>query len=431
MKNKLGAFLIITLFCVIILLFNNYYALGVLYFYVLIFYLGIDVIKKKNIELIHVWNASFLFIIIAEVFIFPEYNKYALEALKFLTIANNLVCLGYLTSKSTISYKVTKLSKKKINKNTFRYLFKGLIVVYIFFQAKSVMNSISLGRINAMDDSTEVGGLYMQFIAALGLILPAIIAYYYAYLVPSKILKPFFWSLPIFIILFLGGTRFPLLFSFLGFLLVLLSKQKKLTIKNYLFITGAIILLNVAASTMRGFRAVGFGNTFTFIEEKKPFIDIPTFVSEKMSPEGVIRMTGLMIKHFEKNDYLYGKSTSFILYFWMPRSLWEDKPTMLGHWFIRKYEDGFSSGHSASFGFTGDFFADFGYLSLILVFFLGILLKRLNNYKNATFLQGGYNIVLGSMIFPWVFFFVRSPITSTMTFIGVIVIYKLFKKIVY
>ena len=104
---------------------------------------------------------------------------------------------------------------------------------------------------------------------------------------------------------------------------------------------------------------------------------------------------------------------------------------MLGYWFIRLYRGGFGEGHSASFGFTGDLYADFGLFSLLIVFFLGRLLKTADNYRRRAFISGGYNTVLGAMFYPFVFFFVRSPITSTMTFLGILVIYFVMKRVMF
>ena len=147
------------------------------------------------------------------------------------------------------------------------------------------------------------------------------------------------------------------------------------------------------------------------------------------SNEGVVDMTALLIKHFNTNPHLYGESSSFLLYFWIPRSFWPNKPTMLGNWFIREYRSGFSEGHSASFGFTGDLYADFGYFSLFFIFILGILLKRAENFKDKAINSNNFNIILGAMLYPFVFFFVRSPVTSIITFLSIILYYKLFKNI--
>lgn len=159
--------------------------------------------------------------------------------------------------------------------------------------------------------------------------------------------------------------------------------------------------------------------------------DLLTIFADNSSPEGVIDMTNLLFNYFETNDYMYGSSSSFILYFWIPRSIWPDKPSMLGYWLVRKFRSGFSSGHSASFGFTGDLYADFGLFSLVFIFLIGKLLKFGEYFKSWALKSNGYVIVLGAMTFPYVFFFVRSPVTSTMNFLGILFFYFLIKKLIF
>ena len=105
---------------------------------------------------------------------------------------------------------------------------------------------------------------------------------------------------------------------------------------------------------------------------------------------------------------------------------------MLGHWLIREYRTGFSEGHSSSFGFTGELFADFGYLSLIVVFLLGMALKWADQFRAYQLSQPqSYQKILVGMMFSYVFFFVRSPITATTTFLGILLVYYLIRKLLF
>ena len=227
----------------------------------------------------------------------------------------------------------------------------------------------------------------------------------------------------------MGGTRFPLLFSVLGFVVVIQAKiLKKVNFKTYAYAIILVIALLSLTVVMKELRTGGNTEIKTsFLNKEIEDFSLPKYVSSFMSPEGVIDMTSLMFNYFRKNDHLYGESSSFILYFWVPRQFWSEKPEMLGYWFIREYRQGFSSGHSASFGFTGDFYADFGWFSLIPVFFIGWLLQRGERFKNKTFKNGGFEIIIGAMIFPYVFFSVRSPITATMNYAGIYLIYRISK----
>src|SRR5690606_3053973 len=139
-----------------------------------------------------------------------------------------------------------------------------------------------------------------------------------------------------------------------------------------------------------------------------------------------------MFTHFEAHPHTYGSSIAFLTYFWIPRAIWPDKPTMLGHWLIREYRSGFGSGHSSSFGFTGELFADFGYYSLFFVFLLVIILNWANQFNTFYLSQPrSYTKILVVMIFSYVFFFVRSPITATMTFLVLLVVQYLIRKMLF
>jgi oligosaccharide repeat unit polymerase len=355
-----------------------------------------------------------------------------LSAAKYLMISNNLVNIGYLSNSKHLNQK-SKGKPKEVRGSNLITLVLLFLVSYFFFKRFSgAFTALAYGR----DTSSGPGGgsLIGYLTNSIGYVLPAIIVYYFSHIKQKKIWIPLIISLPIFIILFMGGTRFPLLFSLLGFAIVAQEKYStRLTIKNYIIISVIGIGLLYSTKLMKTFRSTGAAESgFTIQSNKNKNDNLAVYISrEFMSPEGVADMTALMFKHFEKNEHLYGASSSFILYFWIPRSFWPEKPTMLGYWFIRQYRDGFGDGHSASFGFTGDLYADFGLFSLIIVFFLGRLLKITDNYRRRAFNSGGYNTILGAMFYPFVFFFVRSPITSSMTFIGILLVYILMEHVIF
>jgi hypothetical protein len=127
---------------------------------------------------------------------------------------------------------------------------------------------------------------------------------------------------------------------------------------------------------------------------------------------------------------MYGLASSYIFIFWIPRAIWPDKPTMLGYWLIREYGSGFSDSHSASFGFTGDLYADFGNFSLLICFFIGIVIGLLQKQVNKNLQSNSYSNTLFVMLYPATFFYVRSPQTSLISYIGVAVIYLIIKLII-
>lgn len=415
------------------LLENDVKFIGTLYFYVLGLLTIYDVAFHRRITLLTVWNLAYIFIINSE--IFSEYftvNSYTLSAVKYLVIANNLINLGYL-SKDFLFVRGKPIKKREIPTNSKLVipLLLSLVLFYFYSTFSDAIISFTSGRSSASDqgDGNFVVG---SIINALGFILPAVLAYYFIHIKNSTIWKPLLFSAPIFILLFLGGTRFPLLFSFLGFAIVIQFKnKKKLKFKNYIHIIFILLSLLYASDAMKTIRGGGISASNGMEQKTEKYTNLVTYINGYFSQEGIIDMTSLMFRHFNSHPHLNGSSSSFILYFWVPRAIWPDKPTMLGHWFIREYRGGFGEGHSASFGFSGDLFADFGLFSLIPIFFLGRLLKIGDRFKDEALKSGNFKLILGAMIFPYVFFFVRSPITSTMSFLGIMFFYFLLKKLMF
>lgn len=435
MDKRFVVLLTLLLFSSIILLIGDYYLLGTIYFYVALSFVFINVISSKKVKLLDVWNVGFLFIILSEIFLSTTIDNSYLTAIKFLLIANNMINAGYhsLSLKKPLRLKV---KNKKIvirNKKITVFWLLAFLLFYFLLNIQDALYTFAVGRNVVISEGSGSGFFLDSILNAIGFVLPSILGYYFTFVLKKSAWFPLLLSLPIFTVLFLGGTRFPLMFSMLGLLIVLQAKYLgRMSMKHYTIIISSVLLLAYTGTLMKHLRSSTTRESeFTFVEDK-PWKDFPTFISDAiMSPEGVIDMTNLLFNHFSRNDHLYGSSSSFILYFWVPREVWPNKPTMLGHWFIREYRSGFAEGHSASFGFTGDLYADFGLLSLLFVFFLGRMLKYAENFKSVAFKKGGYSLILGAMLFPYVFFFVRSPITATMTFLGIIFFYQMFKRLIF
>lgn len=427
--NDVLKIVLLILASVVVLFFDKLYNLATFYFYFLLGFTLLDVILNKKITLINIWCLGFLYIILSEVFLILKENPniYFLNALLYLIVANNIVIAGYY-SKRGISFDSVHLDNYTYDsKRIGKWLLLLAVLFYVAMSWENAVTSFALGR----NVDTEGESFVIQsIVSAMGYILPSIILFYFYFVEKKSILIPFLLSLPIFIILFMSGTRFPLLFSFLGFFLTYQNLNEiKISAKRILIMGSAVFLLLTAANAMKKFRT-GNLNSVVYDSSIVKYKDFPTYVSQNFSNEGVIDMTSLMLWHFETHDHLYGKSSSFLLYFWIPREVWPNKPTMLGNWFIRQYRSGFASGHSSSFGFPGDLFADFGYFSLLFMFFIGRLIKRADNFKDKSLDSKSYNVILGAMLFPYIFLAVRSPITSTMTFLGIVFFFYLFKRIV-
>ena len=407
-------------------------------------YLGlilIDFLDTKSITLYSVWILSFIYIIISEMVLYAGDSRLDILAARLLISANNIVLLGYVSNIRLMQEKSRGITSYIFRSNKKIRAFKSglislslLLLFYVYHYLPSALHAANYGRsvsTGVSDTSIPFGSI----ISPIGLVLPAIIAYYFIFVVRKYKFVAFLFSLPIFIILFINGTRFPLLFSFIGFLSI--SGYLKFYNVNFRQVIQSVILIAlflISVNFMQSFRTHGI-SSMNYQDLVVSDVKQNSFFKKMvyaMSPQGVFDMTRLNIDYFHSHSHTLGVSTGFILYFWIPRAVWPDKPTMLGHWLIRKYRGGFAAGHSSSFGFTGALYADFGVASLFFVFIMGIILKRLENFRTKIF-QGppSYKRVIASMLVPYIFFFVRSPLTSSMTLIGIFVFYKLFQHLIF
>ena len=402
-------------------------------FYVLFGIILLDYFDKKSLSLFQVWLVGFIFIILSEA-ILIEPGANILQAVKYLIIANQLIIFGYFVPVKFNKFRSSFVLLNRVKASRWTpYVLIMLVVAYVIYALPGALLSYSLGRNAAASILWEDRNLILSsFFGGLGYVLPSIIAYYYKEIRKNKsILVPLLLSIPIFVVLFVGGTRFPLLFSFGGFLIVTQAKSTgRITLNPKLI--GFLLLLVASSFLMGQFRSGGLAGFESITEETVSETRLSKRIATEMSPEGVVDMTALSMTYFENNPHTYGKSILFLTYFWVPRAIWPDKPTMLGHWLIREYRTGFSEGHSSSFGFTGELFADFGYLSLIVVFLLGMALNWADQFRAYQLSQPqSYKKILVGMIFSYVFFFVRSPITATTTFLGILLVYYLIRKLLF
>ncbi|HMM12749.1 MAG TPA: O-antigen polymerase [Bacteroidales bacterium] len=430
-RYKLIVYFLTIINLILSLIIDNILFIAELNLLYLVIIIVLDYNNKRSISFLQTWILAFIFIIISEAILIDQNTDELLKATQYLIAANTMIILGYfypnkhrnISSEST----VTKVRMLKLTP----YMLYALVVFYVLYSLPGALLSYSYGRDAAAADR-DVNLLLSGFANALGFILPSIIAFYHKEIKYRKsIIIPLIISLPIFAILFIGGTRFPLLFSFGGFLFVSHADNKGRITLNAKFI-GLILILVISSSIMGQFRYGGI-KSYSFRQSNFNFDErFSRLLASNMSPEGVVDMTALSMTYFESHPHTYGKSIAFLTYFWIPRQIWPDKPTMLGHWLIREYRSGFGAGHSASFGFVGELYADFGYFSLIFIYFLGILLQRADRFREKQLEHASaYSKIMIGMMFSYVFFFVRSPVTATINFIGILIVYYMFRRILF
>lgn len=410
-------------------------SLANIHFYLLSLLLLCDFFKKRSLTLYQVWIVAFIYIILSEMLLYDANIRASedMRAVRFLLIANDLVLIGYLIS--PMRYRMRKMhTYVQIRRKQSIFLF-FLMVCYVYYLYKELplaFINYFLGR--QFVDALGSSQLDFAIAEAIGMILPSIIAFYIVQIRKSKVIYSIVYSFPIFIVMLLLGTRFKFLFSILPFLLVAnLLQVREVNFKKMVFLFGFALLFICFSSFLKtnrdhNYAGISFKNG-SFDDERNVEL-FSAKLAREMSPEGIVGMTKLAEDYFSKNPHTYGVQSSFILYFWIPRSFWPNKPTLLDYWLIRKYEKT-SPAYTTSSGFVGELRADFGMFSLICVFFLGMILKYLESYVDVVWNKryGSFDLIFAAMLYPMTFFFVRSPIVSIYTFIFQYVIYIFFRRL--
>ena len=401
-----------------------------LFVYLAIIYVNFR--REKTFNIYQVWIVGFIFIVWSEMCIICDghnnTSSYVVPFCRFI-LANACVLLGYNIKQKSPTPTIYTISK---DKGWFPLLIAVLSAYFIYQKMPSIMNVYNEGRGTILSNANGSGTLMGALGGALGLLMPAMIAYYIRRVKKKPVALALVLSLPITILQLFGGTRFRFLFSVLPIMIILGLFNIKRGEKNKIaLLVMAMIAMILLTNFVKENRASGFADAeMSFFDENERYESkrATVWLARHFSPEGVVRMARRADVYFSENSLHYGKETSFILYFWVPRSIWKDKPTQLDYWLIREFENVADEFSTAS-GFIGELRADFGWGCLFFIFLFGMLLKKIDLYSAAVLSKenDAFNVVLVSVLYPWAFFFVRSPITSTMSLLWQLAIFFAFK----
>ena len=377
----------------------------------------VDWMFNKSFSLLTVWIAGVVYVILSDIILY-HYDTLDTWGDKFVLLAIDAVLLGYFLTKP--HKKNAGVIQEEHHEVRSPFIFISVMVlIYIIYLYNLIPYAIQSflrgGRSVEMMDENNM--LFSTFLGGYH-VFPLVIAFYIIRIRHKSVWKAVLISLPIFFIDFVSGTRFRMLFTIMPFLLVsTILRIDNVNIKRMISLAILIIFVMYGANYMLHTRRSGFGN---YVESEETEIRHPhsdcfsVKVCKECSPEGTIGMMNILHNHLQYNEPTYGLSTGFIFYFWIPRSLWPNKPTMLNHWLPRKYMN-VGEGHSTSSGFMGEPYADFGYFAFVVYFMMGVLLRKGNNilvkydYGRANV----YTSLYTSLLIPFVFFAVRSPVTGT------------------
>lgn len=429
MNMKLKHLMFLGFSIVFVMLYDNVEYLGVFVAITFGCFTLFDFLKGKEFKYIHLWNTAFIYIVCSEIILRSEelqnISEFGLEAVKLSLYANYFVNLGHAVSAYTKENRgrMAIVVPSRNNKERVFYLLISLALLYFVVSFPAALQAFRVGRLTLQEEQTT--SFVNIVVGGLGLALPSILTYYHRFILKNRFLVLYIISLFLLIFpQFLWGTRFALLFSIVSSAIIWLYKrQLKRSVTIFIFGLGFLFL--VVLNYIKLNRNAGDEKQEFSLLTNESSVSFPKQLASFGSDEGVVYGTAMMLKYIKEKDYLYGEASSFILYFWVPRDLWKDKPLQISHWLVREYSTtNYSGVHSAAYGFWGELFIDFGYFSLPIFLALGLGMKKLDVRRSYCFRHPNYQIVLYSLLFPYLFLSVRSPQTAFISGVFLYITYR-------
>lgn len=384
----------------------------------------VDFVITKSISTFTIWISAFIYIILSE----PIINNYGKEyswSIRYLLSANNVVLLTYLMTRPTLKYFKSNFehASKCVNPRLFSFIIILMYLVYIIQTYNHVLTNYEGAR--QLGNAVGGGSLQGAFVKTFGQVLPVLIGYYIVRVKHASKWFALTLCIPIFFFLLVLGTRFRLLFSIAPFFLVTdFIRLKKINKKSLFFMIAFGVGLVIFTNTMKEKRNSSFAeviNSVSLINNSQESSNqsLSVKICSNCSPEGIVEMTRLANIYFQTHDLKYGECSGMLFYFWIPRNIWKEKPTQLDYWMPRYFNPDLSTTFSSASGFTGEVRADFGLLSYLFMVLFGFLLRKVNTmlFLSDYGRKPSYSTLYVSLLIPYLFFFVRSPLTSSYSLI--------------
>ncbi len=329
---------------------------------------------------------------------------YLVSGLAVLSLAHALVYRAHDRSPTANSNQTVGI---QVGRSAFAIVV--LSVLYLAGIWPRLSARVTTGRLGTFEPwlaGTPLEPLITGMIGAAGMVLPATIAYHTVRIRRGSVRVAVLLASPVFAAQFAIGTRYPLLFSAAGmFVVIVAGRQVRPALLVRVLAVGSIVF--IVSASMTQFRAVGLGNAGS---------DGFAISAERIAQGDRVVSNMIEISEwFDREGYTNGTSSLSVLLFFIPRTVWPEKPLALGYWFPRRYgSEGFSEGHSIAYSFGGDPYADGGYGGgLIGIAGLGVGIALLDRWVSRKLANPeGPWIIVAATAYGACFFAARSVDTA-------------------
>lgn len=406
---------LILLFCIVLINFSNF-EVGVLtrVNFVLVFLYTIIELSMGRISLLAIFLFGFNFIIGSEsildapglIVTWGENNF--IVGYRFVMLSLCSILSADILNKTFMSISVFKgMSKSRFSYSINETKLFVLTLVICMLYLPMIIFSLYQGRGSGYH--IEIYGIFATIIDSIYVVIVGL--WSYKLMNKYKFNGALYRLSLFFIIPILSGTRFFLLFVICVALIPKLYyyKQQIYKILPVIFFFGFVVI------TLPMLRSQGLFNndSVVIVNKENESHDLFSKVASFGSNEGVLRNNIMISDYLNFNNPTYGLSFGFLFYFFIPRYIWPNKPTMLDYWLIRKYDSGFSDGHSTSSGYCGELFMDFAYFALLPIFLVGLFISAIDSRLKLIPRDNPRNYILIGVSYGWCFFVVRSILTSS------------------
>lgn len=382
--------------------------------------------KARRITIIDVWILAFVYLFGSE-YILESQKVASLFGNATLRSVEGIIVAAFGTSllgfTSTIGFITSKLVPRvrkhpesggtRTNPNLISLaIFMAMILIAILYimivvTPDQLLNVARYQRRAAYD----IGGFDLPLRTVL-ILIPSISIYLFLKYRLPPVFQMIFLGTSILAILsiYAMGTRFYLGFTVSGIFTYLYTTTNKLSWKQ----VGSIILLLIVLLLVQGVVREGRTSGLTSQSPVQQLKELK--VDSFLSPEALLTVDAWVISYriYRISERL--PEHFFLFYWWIPRSLWPEKPTIAGHWIPHEVVmlQNISSGHSMDGGFVLPALIDFGPIGgVIFSVCYGVLLATFEalSIRYRTCLHHP-NTVLTGLLYFGTFFMMRSLLTS-------------------